>query len=516
MRPYLLQHAFERHARRQPQRPAVCDPRGARLSYGELERESRRLAHRLRAQGLDPGARVGIWMQKSTAAVVALLATLRAGGVYVPFDPQAPAARVARLAANAQLRFLIADEELRARGGEALARLAPAPGGEDEGALPEPEITSDDLAYILYTSGSTGEPKGVMLTHAHALNFVAWAGGEFGVTADDRLASHAPFHFDLSIFDLWAGLGRGAEVCLLDRVTASFPAAVSDWVGAHRITVWYSVPSALVKLLPSLESAAGAAQWQSLRWLLFAGEPMPVAALARWRTRLPQARFANLYGPTETNVCTFYRVPALPAPLPDPLPIGRPCPNFVLELLDEERRPVAAGATGYLWVRGPGVFAGYWGDDALTAARTLPWAPAGRSAAGAPRLYDTGDRVSRGTDGLLYFHGRNDDLVKCRGYRIALGEVEAALLACPGARQAAVIARPSRAAASWLHAVVVGEPGLDAAQLRAFCGQRLPAYMIPERIEMVATLPETSTGKVDRVRLLALTSAEAMDGLEAA
>lgn len=506
MNPWLLQHAFERRARRWPRRPALRQRAGesgvVTWTYGDLEQASRSGAHHLLAAGLTAGARVGVWMRKSPSAVAALLAGLRAGGCYVPLDPYAPAPRIAQLAANCRLEYLFADPDLAAQTATwpqpPLCLPAPHP-AVNSSRWPRASVTSDDLAYILYTSGSTGVPKGVMLTHAHALNFVGWAAGDARLTRQDRVVSHAPFHFDLSIFDLWASLSTGAEVLLLDPIQARFPRAVADWLLQWRPTVWYSVPSALVQLQPfarelSLPPAEG-----GVREVIFAGEVFPAASLAHWRDQLPLATFRNWYGPTETNVCTHYTLPAS-GNLPKPLPIGRACPNFSLDLLNPERQPVGPGETGELWTHGPGVFAGYWGDPARTRATLVE-----RDGDGAPqRWYNTGDRVHANERGELQFEGRGDDLVKVRGYRVSLLEISAALEACPGVAQAAVILRSSMEGAANLMAWVVPEaaaPAPDPVRLRYLLLQQFPAYMVPEQVELRAALPLTSSGKVDRQRL---------------
>lgn len=507
MMPYLLPQAVARACARWPNQLALIGPQGDVLTYAALERRSRVWAARLQAAGCRPSARIGVWLPKSVDAVVALLAVLRAGCIYVPLDPWAPAARIEALAADCSLSALLAGAENLAA---ARQWASPPVYCWDVAATADPEVvvgpwrppagTSDEVAYILYTSGSTGVPKGVMLSHAHALNFIDWAGEQVGLGPGDRVASHAPFHFDLSIFDLWASLSRGATVCLLDPVTARFPRAVADWIDERRITVWYSVPSALVQMVPLLPQAVAGS---TLRAVLFAGEVFPAPALRTWRTALPQAAFHNWFGPTETNVCTHYALPPVAGAdrIPDPLPIGRACPNFELAACDEAGVPVPVGEAGFLWARGPGILTGYWGDSARTAQVTCErQGPGGVR----QRWYNTGDVVRQDVSGDFYFLGRRDHLIKCRGYRISLPEIEHALEALTQVKRAVVIPTPDAERATGLHAFVM--PAHPAApprtsELLALLGQQLPAYMLPDAIDICECFPETSSGKVDRQQL---------------
>ncbi len=503
MRAGLLHQRLRASARQWPERPAVV-AQGGSLSYRALDEQSDRLAAALQAGGVTRGERVGLHLDKSIEAVVALYGVLKAGAAYVPLDPRAPMKRTAFVAANARLRGLICGANLLEPLLGALRERPACLIGVDSaagGALPWSEALAtgrapadagngaDDLAYILYTSGSTGEPKGVMLGHRAALAFVDWAVAQFALRPEDRLASHAPLHFDLSVFDLFAAAAAGASVALVPPGTALFARNLAEWIEKTAITVWYSVPSALVQL--ALNGALERFPYAALRCVLFAGEPFPVEHLRALMTQLPAPAYFNLYGPTESNVCTFYRVPGPPPPDSPPLPIGRACPYAEALVADDE-----------LLVGGPSLMEGYW-DDPERTARALIAHPQDASR----RLYRTGDLVRRDAQGELHFHGRRDAQVKSRGYRIELGEVEAALYRHAAVAEAAVVTRPHPEFGCVLRAVVVPRLGAASAQpdmrreLAAFCAESLPPYMIPEDFVFLDALPKTSSGKLDRSTL---------------
>jgi non-ribosomal peptide synthetase component F len=256
-----------------------------------------------------------------------------------------------------------------------------------------------------------------MLTHANISSFVEWAADIFQVSSEDRIANHAPLHFDLSIFDVFAGLARHATVHLIDDTTARFPGAIRALIDSMRISVWYSVPTALMRL-EERHALKGAS---SLRLILFAGEVFPVPALRRLMDDLPTPEYANLYGPTETNVCTYYRLPGMPS-AGEPLPIGSPCEHLKVSLRDCEGAPVAPGESGEICVAGPAVMEGYWRRPDLTRAVRLP---------GQDNSYRTGDYGYTRADGLLMLNGRRDQQAKLRGHRIELLALEATLNAHP-------------------------------------------------------------------------------------
>jgi amino acid adenylation domain-containing protein len=521
----LVPHLVSASASRVPERPAIVQDDHT-LTYAELESASNRFAHSLHTHGVRRGDRVALWLPKSPEAVIALYGTMKAGAAYVPVDPSAPAARLAYIARDCEVAGLVTLADRAAALDEAFGdrapmralwfagaaaeapRVAGLPGvpwaalESEADSVPENPALEGDLAYILYTSGSTGEPKGVMISHRNALAFAEWAGDTFAVTHEDRVANHAPFHFDLSTFDLFAGHRAGAAVHPVSPRIAAFPAAVAKAWTEQKLTVWYCTPSSLVLMLNRGNLAA--LDLSALRVLLFAGEVMPVGALRELMRLAPQARFANLYGPTETNVCTWYELAAPPAD-DEPLPIGKACPYCEAFVLDAELAPVPPGGMGELWIRGATLMQGYWGRPERTAqsVQPIPVAPGLTDLA-----YRTGDLVRERPDGNLEFLGRRDHQVKTRGYRVELGEIESALLRHAAVAEAVALPIPDPEITNRLHAVVVPKPGAatDETALKQHLAGTLPRYMVPEAIAIMASFPRTSSGKVDRQALLALSS----------
>jgi amino acid adenylation domain-containing protein len=471
------------------------------MTYGELDALANRFAHLFSSLGVRPGDRVGVHVPRSGVAIAALLGASRAGAVFVPLDPSSPPARMKIIAADCGLRVVVITPALLTSwvasgvtvpcfvvtedgGWPSLPPGCEAHGwGEVQAAstapVASPGESPDDLAYLLYTSGSTGVPKGVMISHRNALAFVAWASEAAGLTARDRVASVAPLHFDLSVFDIWATLRAGATLVIVDEATVLSGRRMLERIAEQRISVWYSVPSALVLML---ESGGLAERAASLRMVFFAGEVFPLRHLRRVMAALPRARFWNLFGPTETNVCLAHEVQAIPPDEVTAIPIGRPTCGDTVVIVDEAGAPVPDGSVGELLVDGPTVMLGYWNGGA-----PIP----------ASHPYRTGDFVERRADGEILYHGRRDHMVKVRGFRIELGEVEAALAAHPGIGEAVALAWEGR-----LVAVVQAiDQELSVLAVKRHCSGRLPPYMVPAEIRLVAELPRTSSGKVDRVRI---------------
>jgi amino acid adenylation domain-containing protein len=527
----LIHERFWARAQADPDRVAFVDRDGASLSYGEAARQVDNLARFLTGR-LPPGTRVAINMRKSVRPIVVMLACLRAGLTYVPVDAASPLPRRRFIVEDSGSRALVLDEasagEWR-KDREALDGLdlilGPADGPEttepaDDPETAEPadgpetaeradldEATSadgtaaparsaepDDLAYILYTSGSTGEPKGVQITHRNAAAFVEWAIEYTGLRPGDRVAVHAPLHFDLPVLDLYAGLASGAAVHPIDEKTALFPQALYRFLRDRRITVLYAVPSALI----ALRNRSGLAEdgLPDLRLLLYAGEEFHPGPLRRLVEVLPGTSVHNLYGPIETNVVTALEI------RPEHLdrrriPIGRPISGIRIFLVGEDGAVITEPEhEGEILVSGPSVTPGYLNRPERTAAARHRLRADGETF----ECHRTGDWATWDEDGILNFLGRRDGLVKTRGFRVELGEIEAILLDHPRVVEAAVIAVPDPDATNLLYGYVVGERGAepDQSELAGWCRERLAPYMVPARIELRPDLPRTGTGKISR------------------
>jgi amino acid adenylation domain-containing protein len=531
-----LSQLLEDAAARRPDHPAVEDERGDRLTYAQLLGGADRVATRLSRWGTGRGDRVGLWLPKGPEAVTAIHGILRAGAAYVPADPTGPPARAAAILADAGAKaavvsarlapalraewpggsplprlILVGDESAASGDGDAstVAGAAAAPIGPGDAPWAEvmtddapsplaPLRAEDDLAYILFTSGSTGQPKGVMLSHANALTFLDWCREALGPwSLDDRFSSHAPLHFDLSIFDLFVACRNAATVVLIGEGTGKDPGRLGDLMANRAISVWYSAPSILSMLVE--RGDLDRPGFPAPRLVLFAGEVFAMAPLRRLRSAWPLARMWNLYGPTETNVCTAHPIPAeIPADRDEPFPIGRACRPMQARVVDHDGRYVAPGTLGELVIAGPGVMRGYFGRPDLTEAAFF-------IDADGTRWYRTGDLVREDGDGCFEFHGRRDRMIKRRGYRIELGEIESTLYRHEGVERVGVVARTGEAGVS-IEAFVALKPDRKKSiiAMKRHCSTYLPNYMIPDTITFIDGLPATSTDKVDYQRLAAL------------
>jgi amino acid adenylation domain-containing protein len=520
-----------RQAASQPEAAAIVD-RGRVLTYGALEEASNRIAWALHRGGCRPGDRVALLSPKSATAVAAMLAAYKLGALLVPLDLASPVQRLSLVLRSAGCGWLLAAGTAGAAGvAERLRELrSPAPdagairlgwlGSRDdlddlddldeaagqgvepvfvdadvarESPLPPPAGGAVELAHLLYTSGSTGQPKGVAVRHASVIHFVEWAVRHFRIERGERLSAHSPLSFDLSTFDLCGAFAAGATVHLVPSELNLLPHRLAELIRGEALTQWFSVPSLLTYMAHFDVVRHG--DFPALRRLLWCGEVFAPAALAYWMQRLPHVAFTNLYGPTETTIASsYYDVPCCPDPAGGPVPIGSAIDGEELLVLGPALAPCTAGEVGELYIRGAGLSPGYWQDEARTREAFLPDATGGR-------IYRTGDLAWRGADGLIHLVGRTDSQIKSRGYRVELGEVEHAVLATGLVREAVVVSidSPRFDGQAICCAYVPGDAGeASAPELRRAAGRALPAYMIPARWQAYEQLPRNGNGKLDR------------------
>jgi amino acid adenylation domain-containing protein len=481
-----LQEAFERQAELHPDLPAVVAG-GLVLTYRELDARAGRLARRLAALGVGPEVPVALAFERSAAVMVAILGVLKAGGAYLPLDPGQPAERLAAMLEAAGQPLLLTERDLEAAADPVTHQTTRAIPG--------------NLAYVLHTSGSTGKPKGVCCTHRGVLNLLAEFARRQPLAPGSRGSLWTSLSFDVSVYEIFAPLLAGGSVHIVPEAIRQESGSFLDWLIEERIDSAYVPPFMVAALLERLERTGGDC---SLRRLLVGVEPIPEAQLARIAELCPGLAIINGYGPTEATICaTLYdidprRVSSGVSPV---TPIGRPVANSAIHLLDRHQQPVPVGVPGELYIAGAGLARGYLRRPAATAERFVPhpW-----STVGGERLYRTGDLVRSRADGNLEFLGRIDHQIKLRGFRIEPGEIETALLAHPGVREAAVMvvgsaapeAREHRRLVAW----VAGAEGMvpSSQELKEHLRGRLPGYMVPAVYVFLPALPLTRTGKLDR------------------
>lgn len=462
------------------------------LTYQGVEERSALVASRLRARGVKPGDRVALHMEKSLDCVLALLGVLRAGAAYVPIDLRLPVTRKIRLREVTRPSLAIDSAKTQAwewAGDMPTASIESLLEGEmasDSGAA-LPPLSPALPAYLLFTSGSSGEPKAVEVSQEAAYSFARWAARATGLTEADSIASVTGFHFDLSTYDLFAGLGANAHVVLVPQGVTTFPAQLARLLEQQKITTLYAVPSTISLLAEHGQLAAR--NLASLRCLIAAGDLFPLAPALRFR-EATGCRLFNFYGPTETNVCTFFELPAT-FPPDRVVPIGQPAAGDECRILRESGE-LAESGKGELLVSGPTLMAGYFRDADANARAFLE--------AEGKRWYRTGDLVERADEGDFLFVGREDGQVKSWGHRVHPNETELALAALPAVAECAVVALPDPRAGFLLHALVVARAGAaeGAEELQAALRSRLPSHFLPVSLRLVASLPHTANGKVDR------------------
>ena len=495
-----------------PERIAVVDPeREKTITYEAFDSLTDRIKDHLIRIGVREGDRVGVYIPKSIGSLASIFGILKSGAAYIPVDPTAPASRNAFIFQDCTVRSIILDASLLDNLNEEFGdhvtiksehlafvdeygiELALVEMSYQDNVPAETEV--EHLAYILYTSGSTGKPKGVMHSHASGLSFVQWCADTVGFSEEDVFSSHAPFHFDLSILDIYVPIMHGATLVLIGESLGKQPARLAPVIADRNISIWYSTPSILRLLLEygDLESYT----FDALRVVFFAGEVFPIKHLRALKERWPHPKYFNLYGPTETNVCTYYELPdSIPDSQVDPFPIGPVCENDKALVLNHDDAPAGKGEEGELLITGGSVMKGYWNLPQRSASAYYV-DPDGT------RWYKTGDIVVESEEDGFIFVGRRDRMVKRRGYRVELGEIESALYRHPEIKEAAVIALPNEENGMLIKAFLSGSDTMSKSliAMKKFCADHLPLYMIPDRFSFQPSLPKTSTDKINYQQL---------------
>ena len=476
---------FAEVARTQVAAPAVLW-NGGELSYAELDRRAARLAVGLAAAGVTAGAVVAMLLDRSADAIVAMLGILKAGAAYLPLDPLDPPARLGRLIDDAGAVLAIADAAQAPSVKPGVSWLTPTQLEQMHGDGSLPETDGEALAYVMYTSGSTGTPKGVEIAHRGIVRLVRDT-RYVDLATQPRVLHAAPLGFDASTFEIWGALLNGGACVIHDERVPS-ARGLGATIAAHDVRIAW-LTAALFNAVVDEDPR----QLAGLTQLLTGGEALSVAHVRRARAALPGTAIINGYGPTEcTTFATTWTIPReLPAALHS-IPIGYPIAETTVHVLDEDGKPVPEGKIGELYLGGAGLARGYRGQPHLTAERFVV------DPTGSERLYRTGDRVRRLPEGALEFAGRLDDQVKIHGHRIEPGEIETVLQSLAGVRNCAVLLREDKPGRKQLVAYVVANAEASAAALRTQLAQRLPDYMVPARYVLLAALPVTRNGKLDR------------------
>lgn len=467
-----LLNAFNKHCQLTPERTAFCEGE-RRLSFGQTYQQADRLGAFITTKA-GPAPRVAIALDRGIDAAIAILAIVGVGGCYIPLDIKNPPERLAFIVNDAQPHCVIG--------------AGPCPNWLNTPELwlditqttPSPSRTwplsvdSEALAAILYTSGSTGAPKGVALSRRALHNFAAWATETFAVSTDDRIASLAPFYFDLSVFDLFGGLSSGAAIHFVPSGLTLTPSRLSAWLQEQRISVFYTVPSLLGFL--ALKGNLADTTLADLKTVLFAGEVFATPLLQKLCELLPDTDFYNLYGPTETNVCCYWPVQRERLRAEHPIPIGLPACGAQLRIDDD---------SGELRVRSANNLSGYWRQGRLTGALDQD------------NTYRTGDKVSLNAYGEYCYHGRLDRMLKCSGYRVEPAEIEAVLLQCPEVEACAVVGIKDATSGQRPAAALTMRSDAKLQPLIARIRQALPVYMHPCKYLVLEALPYLANGKID-------------------
>lgn len=495
----LAHHSIERHARERPEHAAVVNG-GTRLTFGALDRLANRIARTLRGDGVGPDQLVGVVMEKGWEQVAAVLGILKAGAAYLPVDVESPPERLRHLLAHGEVRVALTQERLDAAlgwPGGVMRRCVDRDADWDVDDAPLAAVQRpDSLAYVLYTSGSTGLPKGAMIEHRSVVNRMTDVIARFGLTTDDRVIAITALHHDLSVFDIFGGLGAGATLVIPEHGQRRDPGHWRDLVKNEGVTTWNSVPAFVEMLVEYVEGApaSGRQGLESLRRIVMSGDWIPVSLPDRIRRVAPHAEIIGAGGPTETTVWDICNPIQRVDPTWTSIPYGRPMTNATYHVLDDDCEEQPDWVPGELYIGGAGLARGFWRDAERTAEKFVRHRVTGE------RLYRSGDRGRWLPDGSIEILGRTDFQVKIQGQRIELGEIESVLTRHPRVRNAVVAALGETGAKRRLVGYIVATDGvaLSDEELREHAARHLPPYMVPTSWVRLERLPLSANGKVDR------------------
>jgi len=515
---YNLSHLLEKSAERFPNKEAFrC--LDETISYSDLNHKADQLASYLLDNGLHKGDRVGIYMNRCLNTAVAVYGILKAGGAFVAINPFSPHSRTLTIMQDCGIAFILSTPSL-ANKIKVISKEAPFLNSviglaEKDGPktisweeifdrslenFSPPEILGKDLSSILYTSGSTGIPKGIMHTHYSSLSLARLEVNLHSATHEDRIGNFAPLHFDQSLFGYFSGPLVGATTVIFPDAYVKLPKSLSALVAKEQITLWFSVPLILTQVL--LNGDIDNHDFSALRWVRFGGEVFPVKQLRELMLKWPHAKFINSYGPSELFRCTYYILDE-PPKTNDPIPLGTVWGNTEYKILDENKKVVNQGNPGELVVRSDTLMVGYWNNKELTERSFYRE----HLASGYDHVYyRTGDLVKENSNKELMFLGRIDRQIKLRGYRIELDEIEATLLKHERVEEAAVILVQKEDGDKELEAVLRLSEGaeVNTRELMLFCKKIIPSYAVPEHMTIIDDFPRTGTGKIDRNQIIKL------------
>jgi len=501
---YLIQHSLEESAKKFPDKIAFKDNKSS-ISYKVLNEKTNALAQYFLYLGIEKGDRIGIYLDRCIENTIAIYGILKARACFVPLNTTDPTNKIEEIIEDCGIKFLVSKQNVSSKigGVDEICKsikgiinldgsLKPINSKTEEEVLSSSHkdlnlnILNEDLAYIMYTSGTTGRPKGIMHTHRSGLDYARFSAELYDIKPSDVFASHSALYYDISTFAYFTVPFVGATTVIASEAEVKMPVSLSQFIEREKITIWYSVPLALSQMLSVgfIEKR----NLSALRWVLFGGEVFPISQLNILMTLLPNALFSNVYGPAEVNQCTVFNFNSS-LKIDNTLPLGVTSFNAEVLVVDENNKSLPTNTIGELLVRSSTMMLGYWNKPELTQSKLYHDHQNGVIKS----FYCTGDLVKIDELGQLLFYGRKDWQVKVRGYRVELSEVEAHITSIFNISEVAVIKTKD----SYLHAYVEGSINFSEKEIKRKLSKKLSTYALPDKITFVEKIPRTQAGKID-------------------